>query len=435
MTLKDWWWVTSAILVVAFAGGVATVAVARDGASRELNHGAALEIQVPAEPFTPILTDGDANTVPDTADLVARLDGLATDPRLGHLVASVTDATTGTVTWVRTPDQEVRPASTVKILTAAAALLTFGPEQTVTTRVVEGTEPGTAILVGAGDVDLTAAKLDDLAAQIRAGMPGDAPVDVMVDTSRWSTDTFAPGWSREDIEAGFIAPIEPVMADRGLLDATVSHGPRSAEPAMDVARRLGERLGGGHSGHVTAPVEARELASVTSEPLIDRLRLMMRDSDNIAAEAIGREVALARGLPTDSANAGRAVLDTLRERGINVGGARLDDTSGLSESDAVSPALLDAVLTAAVRGTELRALLDTLPVAAATGTLSNRFGDRAGRGWVRAKTGTLTETSALAGTVTSENGRVYTFAFISNDSAILPAREALDTLASALRSG
>ncbi|MBI9001044.1 D-alanyl-D-alanine carboxypeptidase/D-alanyl-D-alanine-endopeptidase [Corynebacterium sp. CCM 9185] len=436
MARTDWWWVISAVLVMATAGGVTTVAALRAEADRALTHGAPLTVSRPTEAITPAPTDGQPDgDDPDTVELVARLDGFAADPRLGHLVGSVTDATTGEVIWTRDAGAEVRPASTVKVLTAAAALLTFGPEQTITTSVVEGPEPGTAVLVGAGDVDLGAEQLDELAADIRTHLPGEDPVDVFVDTTRWSADNFAPGWYRDDIAAGYITPMDPVMMNRGLVDAANAHGPRSAEPAIDVSRALGERLGARRFGYTTAPTDSRILASVTSAPLADRLGLMMRMSDNVAAEALGRELALTRGLPADAAGAGRAVLDILQEHGITVSAARLDDTSGLSGEDRVSTGLLDAVLTAAARGTELRPLLDTLPVAAATGTLSNRFDNRAGRGWVRAKTGTLTDTSALAGTVTSDNGRVYTFAFISNGSEILPARDALDGLASALRAG
>ena len=436
MARRDWWWVISAVLVVAAAGGVTTVAALKAEADGALTHAAPLTVTRPTEAFTPVPTDGDATGAdPGTTELVARLDAFAADPRLGHLVGSVTDATTGEVIWSRDPDQPVRPASTVKILTAAAALLTFGPEHTVTTAVVEGSEPDTAVLVGAGDVDLDAGQLDELAAGIRGQLPGGDPVDVFVDTSRWSADNFAPGWFREDIAAGYITPMEPVMMNRGLVDPTNAHGPRSAEPAVDVSRALGERLGARRFGYTTAPPDARVLASVNSAPLLDRLEVMMRASDNVAAEALGRELALSRGLPADSAGAGRAVLDILREHGLDVTGARLDDTSGLSGEDQATTGLLDAVLTAAARGTELRPLLDTLPVAAATGTLANRFDGSVGRGWVRAKTGTLTDTSALAGTVTSADRRVYTFAFISNDSEILPARDALDVLASTLRAG
>ena len=81
----------------------------------------------------------------------------------------------------------------------------------------------------------------------------------------------------------------------------------------------------------------------------------------------------------------------------------------------------------------IRDSLTTLPVAAGDGTLIHRYGDLSGRGWVRAKTGTLDDTSGLAGTVTSVGGNVYTFAFLSNGSNILDARRAMDEMASILR--
>ena len=74
-----------------------------------------------------------------------------------------------------------------------------------------------------------------------------------------------------------------------------------------------------------------------------------------------------------------------------------------------------------------------MAVAGGDGTLIDRYGDLSGRGWVHAKTGTLTGTSALVGTVTSKAGNVYTFAMISNDSEVLAARAALDEFASTLR--
>jgi hypothetical protein len=53
-------------------------------------------------------------------------------------------------------------------------------------------------------------------------------------------------------------------------------------------------------------------------------------------------------------------------------------------------------------------------------------------GWLRAKTGSLTKTNSLAGIVTDFNGRVLTFAFISNNAGF-EGRTAIDALASKLR--
>ncbi len=83
----------------------------------------------------------------------------------------------------------------------------------------------------------------------------------------------------------------------------------------------------------------------------------------------------------------------------------------------------------------LRPLLDLLPIAGGSGTLSNRFLDRATdqgpAGWLRAKTGSLTGINALAGVVTDASGRVLTFAFISNDAGP-NGRNAIDALAAKL---
>jgi D-alanyl-D-alanine carboxypeptidase/D-alanyl-D-alanine-endopeptidase (penicillin-binding protein 4) len=83
----------------------------------------------------------------------------------------------------------------------------------------------------------------------------------------------------------------------------------------------------------------------------------------------------------------------------------------------------------------LRPLLDLLPIAGGSGTLSDRFlnpaTDQGAAGWLRAKTGSLTAPNALAGVVTDSSGRVLTFALVSNDAGPT-GRIAIDTLAARL---
>ena len=84
----------------------------------------------------------------------------------------------------------------------------------------------------------------------------------------------------------------------------------------------------------------------------------------------------------------------------------------------------------------MRPLLDLLPIAGGSGTLSDRFlaGDArtSSAGWLRAKTGSLTAINSLAGVVTDASGRVLTFAFISDDAGPT-GRLAIDALAGVLR--
>ncbi|MGH3838919.1 MAG: D-alanyl-D-alanine carboxypeptidase, partial [Pseudonocardiaceae bacterium] len=121
----------------------------------------------------------------------------------------------------------------------------------------------------------------------------------------------------------------------------------------------------------------------------------------------------------------------------------LMDGSGLSVQDAVPAMLLADLLSAAAapdesqrRTTALRPMLVGLPVAGSSGTLAERYDGPAagGRGWVRAKTGTLTGVNSLAGTVLDAEGRVLVFALLSNGPNPVSVRPRLDALAAALRS-
>ena len=190
------------------------------------------------------------------------------------------------------------------------------------------------------------------------------------------------------------------------------------------------------------PVTGDDIASVQSPPLIERLRQMMSESDNVMAESTGREVAAAIGKPQSFDGGVAAVLGQLKKAGVDTGGATLMDSSGLSVDDRLTAETLDEVVNAAAGNAtlddhDLRPLVDLLPIAGGSGTLSNRFLDTdAGRdavGLLRAKTGSLTGTNALAGFVTDDSGRVLTFSMISNNAGPT-GRTAIDAVAAALRS-
>lgn len=363
-------------------------------------------------------------TATDVDKLRAAVEAKAADPRLGKLSGVITDAQ-GNVVWEKDASIPAKPASTTKILTAAAALLTLDLNDCIETQVVR-VDDGTVVIKAAGDVMLTDEQLDDLAAQIGSART------VLIDTSAWSSDTFVSGWGRENIGAGFIAPMEPAMLYGARIGGHKGDLPRSTTPAADVAAALAKRLGA-TSGTGTAPADGQVVARIQSAPLWQRLETMMEDSDNVMAEAIGREIALKRGTGNDVPAAVTATKDTLQEAGFDLTGLDMKDNSGLTETNYNTPRLLQDILHRATTDAKLRPLLDTLPIASGTGTLANRYHDSAGQGWVRAKTGTLTGVSALAGIVTAKDGNSYTFALLSNDSEILAARAALDELVSGLR--
>jgi D-alanyl-D-alanine carboxypeptidase/D-alanyl-D-alanine-endopeptidase (penicillin-binding protein 4) len=118
------------------------------------------------------------------------------------------------------------------------------------------------------------------------------------------------------------------------------------------------------------------------------------------------------------------------------------DGSGLAATDRLDPATLAAVLHLAVTTPRLHPLLAALPVAAWSGTLDNRYvtGSAAGAaGDVRAKTGTLTSVSTLAGVVHTAGGQLLVFAFMADQvppsvAGTDAAEQGLDRLAAALAS-
>jgi serine-type D-Ala-D-Ala carboxypeptidase/endopeptidase (penicillin-binding protein 4) len=396
--------------------------------------------------------------VADSADkptpdrLAATLAPLVADPNLGALTGRITDAMTGAQLWAQGADLPMQPASTNKVLTTAAALLALDRDARLTTRVMAGGQPGVVVLKGGGDPTLSAAaagqdtwykgaaRISDLADQVRRS--GTDATKVQVDISAFSGPTMAPGWDPADIDGGDIAPMEAVMLDGGRTQPVSVESPRSTTPALDAGRALAVALKVDPAKVTVLPqgnADGQEIASVQSPPLIERLRQMMNESDNVMAESIGREVAAEQNQTQSFDGAVRAVLGELDKAKVDTGGARLVDSSGLSVDDRLTAETLDGVVNAAA-GTDqprLRPLLDLLPIAGGSGTLSNRYLDtdagRAAAGYLRAKTGSLTGTNSLAGIVTDASGRVLTFAFISNNAGPT-GRTAIDALAAVLRS-
>ncbi|WP_156670204.1 MULTISPECIES: D-alanyl-D-alanine carboxypeptidase/D-alanyl-D-alanine-endopeptidase [unclassified Mycobacterium] len=393
----------------------------------------------------------DTAETPSPAGVAAVLGAVAADPNLGRLGARVTDALTGKELWQVANDMPLVPASTNKVLTAAAALLTLDHQARISTRVVAGSQnaQGPVVLVGAGDPALSAAppgvdtwyrgsaRISDLVEQIRRS--GVTPTAVQVDTSAFSGPTMAQGWDAADVDNGDIAPIESVMIDAGRIQPTTVNSRRSRTPALDAGRELAKALGLDPAAVTvaTAPSGARQLAVVQSAPLVQRLSEMMDHSDNVMAECIAREVAAAINRPRSFAGAADAVSNRLSTAHVDTGGITLMDSSGLSVDDRLTAKTLDGVLQAAAGPDQpaLRALLDLLPIAAGSGTLGDRFTDAGSNqgpaGWLRAKTGSLTAVNALAGVLTDRSGRVLTFAFISN-AAGPNGRNAMDALATKL---
>lgn len=440
------------LVVLAFVGAVVAAAVFFTTGG----HGTA-GVRSPVPPPRPPTAKPGVSPVADNAELPnpgavsAALAAVAADPNLGRLGGRITDAQTGKELWRQFDDVPMVPASTNKVLTAAAALLTLDRQARISTRVVAASQSaqGPVVLVGAGDPTLSAAapgvdtwyrgaaRISDLVEQVHRS--GVTPTAVQVDISAFSGPTLAPGWDPADVDNGDVAPIEAAMIDAGRIQPTTVNSRRSRTPALDAGRQLAIALGLDPAAVsiASAPSGARQLAVVQSAPLIQRLSQMMNASDNVMAECIAREVAAAINRPQSFTGAVDAVTNRLNTARVDTGGAALVDSSGLSVDDRLTARTLDGTVQAAAGPDQpsLRALLDLLPIAGGSGTLGERFLDRSTEqgpaGWLRAKTGSLTAVNSLVGVLTDASGRVLTFAFVSNDAGP-NGRNALDALATKL---
>jgi serine-type D-Ala-D-Ala carboxypeptidase/endopeptidase (penicillin-binding protein 4) len=383
------------------------------------------------------------------AGVAAALSPLLSSAALGsHVGAVVDDLSTGQVLLSQDAGAGFAPASTAKLAVAVAALDVLGPAATFTTRVVAGQAPSSIVLVGGGDPTLAAgrppasdypqpATLASLAAQTARALRarGIRAVRLGYDTSLFTGPLMAPGWPDSYVTTGNVTPIESLEVDQGRL--TASGAPEDADdpdnfrartftPAAEAAQAFASFLSGdgirvrGAAAGVAAARGAATIAAVPSPPLAEIVDWMLTESNNVIAENLARQVAIATGRPASFSGAAAAEIAVLRTLGIS-GGIHLVDGSGLSPQDRVTPdVLLQLIRLAASPGQPgLRAVITSLPVAGFSGTLApggSVFPEvgQAGLGVVRAKTGNLATVVSLAGIAAASGGQLFAFAFMAD---------------------
>jgi serine-type D-Ala-D-Ala carboxypeptidase/endopeptidase (penicillin-binding protein 4) len=165
-----------------------------------------------------------------------------------------------------------------------------------------------------------------------------------------------------------------------------------------------------------------ELARRVSPPLREILEVIDKESPNLYAELVLREVARMR----QGAGSQKAGLEEmrlfLREAGIPEEEARLADGSGLSTLNLVTPRAMTRLLAFMQSSKEREDWMGLLAAGGEDGTLSQRFTGVAAAGRIRAKTGTLSHVSALAGYARASGGDTRAFCIMVNNYAS-PASE------------
>lgn len=340
------------------------------------------------------------------------------------------------------------PASTMKLVTAAAALRTFGPDhrfetsaRTAVPVTGNGTVVGDLVLVGAGDPVLGTpiygeliypsrprTRLEDLADEIVAAGVERITGSVVGDGTAFEGDGLARGWPDRYLSSFDARYISALTVDSGIaydvrateardLIATIEPDP-AALAARALWRLLVDRGVTIESGAESAalPTEAAvTVATVESAPLVDILTHMVRRSDNQVADTLFLTTGWRRtGIGTWNAGAvaARAVMGEL---GLDGRGTVLADGSGLSRDDRLTARLLAELDQAMARTEDADTWWRLMAVSGREGTLRRRLRGTIADGRFLGKTGTLDDTKSVVGTVFGPDERRYHLAVIAND--------------------
>jgi D-alanyl-D-alanine carboxypeptidase/D-alanyl-D-alanine-endopeptidase (penicillin-binding protein 4) len=189
-----------------------------------------------------------------------------------------------------------------------------------------------------------------------------------------------------------------------------------------------------------------ELGSVESMPMGDIVRETLKPSQNLWAQLLLLQVgetsrypitaagvtvnssiraseSAASALEANDARAGRtseelgvdALNDLLSSIGVRKGDVLLEEGSGLSRKDVITPEATVALLGYASKARWSDVYRNALPIAGVDGTLQNRMKGTAAAGNVRAKTGTLRYVYTLSGYVTTAAGERLAFSIMLNN--------------------
>ena len=442
-------WLVSALAVVFLLLGTGAVFAGAAVGSASADPGVATAETPGAE--APAAADA-GRSVPPALPAATRLrtctvSGPASDPRLMSLKGYVMNAATGEVLFSREGDVPNRTGSVLKVLTAAAAVSALGPDYRLTTKVVDGTTPGTIVLVGGGDPTLSAGggsvytnapSIADLASRARAAHdqahPGVSITNVVLDASYWNpADKWDPIWKRSEQTIGYHSEVTALMVDGDRADPSRNTSPRSTDPVGRAGATFVAALGiPGVTVSTGTAASGTVLAEVQSQPVSSLINFMLLTSDNTLAENLARVVSVKTGHGGSAASLQQAIPAALSGYGVPVDKLVIKDGSGLSEANGVPPEYVAKLMVKiAAGGQNLSAVYNSLPVAGKTGSLSARFTgpNAAARGNVIAKTGWIDTAYTLGGVVKAADGTTLTFAFYAIGDGIKDsARAALDTL-------
>ncbi len=436
--------------------------------------------------------------------LRAMIDSLADAPEFSnaHWGILIVDPERGDTLYSRNAGKLFMPASNMKILTSATALAQLGPDYKYRTvfaargAISNGTLNGDLLVIGRGDPSVSDHMLHDAMIPLRSIADSLAARGihhvagrVVAAGNAFPSEVFGFGWTYDDFEDSYSAPIDELLFNEGFSELHVHAGARAgdavrvdvkparsvpivrnqattiAAPTGDWRRGRGDglrahkdstnwdvildgQIAAGDSAvievthhdpdaaYVAAVREALRdkgitidesastdttarvdtLATLSSPPMSEILKALLKPSQNQIAEMLFRTVALEKygAGRTDSA---RSIVGAqIASWGAAVPSeAVIRDGSGLSRYDYISPRTVVRILDAMRRSQYFTTYYDALPIAGIDGTIRNRMKGTPAQGNVHAKTGSVALARSLSGYVTTADHHMLIFSFLANN--------------------
>jgi D-alanyl-D-alanine carboxypeptidase len=330
-------------------------------------------------------------TAADSGAITSIFSRLTTSSTLGDPSVIVLDEKTGEVLYESNANSPRKPASVIKLISAASAYTYLSPSDSYTTTLYSGADSRSVVIKGSLDPWMSYSHK----VAVKMGRTSLERIEfnslrMLKEMNSGSTKGTTIYYS--DLYAAEINHIKRFLKDRK--DATVL----KRVPAKSLE-----------------PLIGAEVFTSTSPTLQKIVDWVLTWSDNLLADRVARLASAAAGNSLDDEGVAITFNTLLTNMGINTSNLVVKDASGLSRENRVTARQISQLLYVIHHDPKFAPIVDGLPIGGVTGTLRNRFLDTApdAIGLVRAKTGTLNGTTNLAGFVESADHE-YIFVIIAD---------------------
>lgn len=352
------------------------------------------------------------------------------------------DITADSIMYSYNGQRLVTPASTMKLLTSITAITNLGKDFDIKTQVwcngkieVDSVRrrffKGDIYVAGAFDPTLTYSDVRQIARKIKEMGVDSIDGKIYADAHKKDTLMSIHRWSWDNIPLSEEYFITPLTFNKGMSVREAWTGSpyayksgRVKHPEIYFVKAICKILqdegvkftSSEPYGKKETPKYNNHYLTAISNPLSKVLRPMMKQSDNFYAESVLLMLSQERNKQRWSYNdCKHQIANMMQKAGVRSADFTISDGSGLSHANKVTPEAEVKLLVWVYKHPNIyKVLREVLPIAGVDGTLSKRMGGTKAYNNVRAKTGTVSGISTLAGYVTASNGHVLVFSIMNS---------------------